>query len=119
MSASAFLVGSARDFRNRVIDLKSSRPNWVIIQDSRITRQTKSPTNEVGLCSPNAYATLRNKHKHLTQRYLLRLRHQGFKRPVGLLGQIGIELANLGGLGHKTFVGGLGVFGLHLDRLVE
>ena len=50
------------------------------------------------------------------------LRHlgdEGLERLVGVLGEVLVELADLGGLGDEGLVGGLGVVGLHFDRLVE
>src|SRR5215475_11827041 len=41
------------------------------------------------------------------------------ERLVGLPGEVGIKLAELGRLRHKALVGALGVVGLHLDRLFE
>ena len=72
---------------------------------------TKSPAKRPGFDSTHAYA----------QTYLagVGLGDVGLERLVGLLGEIGIELADLGRLGDEAFVGGLGVVGLDLDRLVE
>src|SRR6202790_5902052 len=50
---------------------------------------------------------------------LFYFRDRGFDRLVGLLGEIGIEFADLGRLGDEAFVGGLGEVALHFDRLVE
>src|SRR4051812_9953642 len=41
------------------------------------------------------------------------------ERLVGLLGEIGIELADLGRLGDEALIGGLGVVDLDLEGLVE
>jgi hypothetical protein len=50
---------------------------------------------------------------------LLGLGDGHFKRLEGFLGEIGVEFADLGRLGDEAFIGGLGVGGLDLDRLVE
>src|SRR5450759_2272425 len=83
----------------------------------------KARPNEPGFFL-DAYATLHDGYSTLyatlyADSELLRLRHQGLERLVGLLGEIGIEFADLGGLGYEALIGGLGVFGLHLDRLLE
>src|SRR5262249_20101662 len=41
------------------------------------------------------------------------------ERLVGLPGEVGIKLAELGRLRHEALIGALGVVGLHLDRLFE
>src|SRR5471032_428395 len=50
---------------------------------------------------------------------LLYFRDRGFDRLVGLLGEIGIEFADLGCLGNEAFIRGLEVFALHFDRRIE
>src|SRR5690348_11885243 len=65
----------------------------------------------------------------LTQHYATRLGWRslgrlglsgiGLERLVGLLGEIGIEFADLRRLGDEALVGGLGIIGLDLDRLVQ
>src|ERR1700688_2799051 len=50
---------------------------------------------------------------------LLYFRDRGFDRLIGLLGEVGIELADLGRLGDEAFVSGLEVVALHFDGLVE
>src|SRR5262245_17067338 len=41
------------------------------------------------------------------------------ERLVGLPGEVGIKLAELGRFRHKALIGALGIVGLHLDRLFE
>ena len=43
----------------------------------------------------------------------------GLERLVSLLGEVGIQLAEPARLRNEALVGGLGVVGLDLDRLVE
>src|SRR5712671_2437175 len=45
--------------------------------------------------------------------------NQAFVRLEGLLGEIGVEPCDLLRLGYERLVGGLGVFGLHFERLVQ
>src|ERR1700687_4734724 len=47
------------------------------------------------------------------------LRDISLERLIGLLGEIGIELADLGRLRDETLVGRLGVVGLDLNRLLD
>src|SRR4249919_3928236 len=68
------------------------------------------------------YATLPTRNStqlNSTQLNSFRLCEQRLERLVGFLGEIGIELTDLRSLGHKPLIGGLGVLGLNLDRLVE
>src|SRR6476659_1774240 len=46
-------------------------------------------------------------------------RDEAFERLVGLLREVGVELAELGRLRDEAFVGALHVFALHLDRLLQ
>src|SRR4029079_17123531 len=71
--------------------------------------ETKKPGREAGLVSISASELLRRRS----------LDHVRLERLVGLLGEIGIELADLGRLGHEAFVSGLGVVSLDFERLVE
>src|SRR5262249_49133571 len=66
--------------------------------------QAKSPAKRAGLCLRNA--TLLNGPPLLRRR---NLRHVGLERLVGLLGEVGIDLTDLGRLGDEALVGRLGV----------
>ena len=97
-------------------------------------RTTNRRTGDAQNKSPAKWAGLSFDATQLTQRHPGRisplktetgllgrssLADVGFERLVGLLGEIGIKLAELGRLGDEAFIGGLGVVGLDLDRLVE
>src|SRR5665213_99567 len=74
----------------------------------------KSPANRAGLCVLRT--TLLYMQTLLRRRGLHR---ESLERLVGLLGEIGIELAHLGRLGDEALIGRLRVVGLDLDCLVE
>jgi hypothetical protein len=77
--------------------------------------QAKSPADRPGFATQR-YAYARYIAALLGRR---RLRHKGLEGLVGLLGEVGIELANLGGLGHEALVRGLRIVGLDLDGLIQ
>ena len=55
----------------------------------------------------------------LVGRSRIELRDHAFQRLESLLGEIGIEPRDLLRFGHEGLIGGLRVFGLHFDRLVQ
>src|SRR5215470_5127941 len=73
-------------------------------------QNAKGPAHAPGLGIPHRTPVLLGR-RNLGQVALERL--------VRLLGDVGIELADLGRLGDKAFVRGLHVVGLHLDRLFQ
>ena len=80
----------------------------------RNTQSTKSPANGPGSDYSEQTLLYRRSLTSPARPYGVSL-----ERLVGLLGEIGIELADLGRLGDEALVGGLRVVGLDLDRLVE
>src|SRR6476659_3527815 len=76
--------------------------------------QRKSPAEWAGLCVLKTTLLY-------TQSLLRRsgLRDIGLERLVGFLGEIGIELADLGRLRDKALVGRLRIVGLDFNRLLE
>ena len=92
-------------------------------QHHQAARRQVTPAKEKARLNRRAFFT------NNTQRYkryrqspahaLLGAGEDAFERLVGFLGEIGVQLTELGRFGDEAFVCRLGVLGLHFDRLVQ